>query len=153
MAANGDGARVALARDGAINHLFGCGLTLAAILGRPDVNDDLARQLGDVIEELDMAVHAMRQAAFTELVADRDPRADRSLQHATSVIELDPTRGTRAAQAAERRRLRRVADNAVFAYAMRGHDFYRVGDSSLWAHESDDLLLSSAIRLALGPPC
>ena len=42
-----------------------------------------------------------------------------------------------------RRRLCTFAFDEVFAYAMHGHDFYRVGDNSLWAHESEDLLLSA----------
>jgi len=140
MAVNGGADRVALARDEAINHIFGSGLKLAAIIGRPDINEDLAQQLADVIEELDMAVNAMRQAAF---VADGDPRADPPAQPAASAVEPDRTALVRVAQAAERRRLIRVADDAAFAYAMCGHDFYRVGDNSLWAHESEDLLLSA----------
>ena len=42
-----------------------------------------------------------------------------------------------------RRRLRRIEDDEVFAYAMRGHDFYRATDHLLWAHESDGVLFSA----------
>jgi hypothetical protein len=143
MSVNGEDDCVGRAHDGAINRIFGCGLTLAAMVGRPDLNDDLAQLLGDVIEELDMAVNAVRHAAFSTLVGDRGPLAVRSPQHATSVVEPDPAAGLRATHAAARRRLRRIADDGVFAYAMRGHDFYRAADHILWAHESDDLLLSA----------
>jgi hypothetical protein len=44
---------------------------------------------------------------------------------------------------AEARYLRRVEDGEPFAYARRGHDFIRVRDDQLWAHESEDLLLSA----------
>jgi hypothetical protein len=36
-----------------------------------------------------------------------------------------------------------VANDELFAYAKRGHDFVRASDHMLWAHESDDLLLSA----------
>ena len=42
-----------------------------------------------------------------------------------------------------RRRLRRCDNDEVFAYAKRGHDFFRACDHVLWAQESGDLLLSA----------
>lgn len=56
-----------------------------------------------------------------------------------------PDRAVDAATVAAdgRRRLRCVADDAVFAYARHGHDFYRSRDDQLWAHESDGVLLSA----------
>ncbi len=53
--------------DRVINHVFGCGLTLAGIVGRPDVNDEVAGLLQGVTDELDLAVGALRHAAFIAL--------------------------------------------------------------------------------------
>jgi hypothetical protein len=58
--------------DRAINHVFECGLTLAGVLGRPDVSEEVARRLEGVIDELDMAVTAIRHAAFAALLVDRE---------------------------------------------------------------------------------
>ncbi len=41
------------------------------------------------------------------------------------------------------RYLCRIEDDEPFAYARRGHDFFRVRDHMLWAHESEDFLLSA----------
>jgi len=60
-----------LVDDRVINHIFGCGLTIAAILGRPEIGDEVTRRLLGVIDELDMAVTAIRHAAFAALVVDR----------------------------------------------------------------------------------
>ncbi len=127
--------------DQVINHIFGCGLTLAAIVGRPDVNDDVARRLQDVIDGLDMAVSAIRRAAFTALIADQDRRSDAAREVAVVAVP-DSVAEVGVASSDVRRRLSRFAGEA-FAYAMHGHDFYRVTDHELWAHESDGLLLSA----------
>jgi|GEM_PF-5445192 len=140
MSVNGGDDRVAEAFARAINQVFGCGLTLSAIVGLPEVNDELARRLGGAIEELDVAVDAIRHAA---LVAHDDRLVERPPQRATLGVEPDATARGCSARAAEGRRLRRLADDGVFAYATGGHDFYRASDDILWAHESDDLLLSA----------
>jgi hypothetical protein len=61
--------------DHVINHIFGCGMTLAGIVARPDIDDEVAERLLNVIDGLDMAVSAMRHAALTTLVAGRQSRA------------------------------------------------------------------------------
>jgi hypothetical protein len=129
--------------DGAINHVFRCGLTLAAMMRRPDVTDEVAHRLGEAIDELDLAVSGIRRAAFTAFVADDDRHADTSEPDPTIVVASDPPVAEYHAPASARRCLRRIFDDGVFAYAMRGHDFYRASDHVLWAHESDDLLLSA----------
>ena len=58
--------------DHVINHIFGCGMTIAGMIGHPDLNDDLTKRLLDVIDELDMAVTAIRHAAFATFIADRE---------------------------------------------------------------------------------
>ncbi len=60
--------------DGVTNRIFGCGLALAAVLNRSDVDDEVAERLGYVLEELDIAVTEIRRAAFARVVADRDAR-------------------------------------------------------------------------------
>lgn len=56
----------------ALNHIFGCGLTLAGTLGRPYVDDEVVRRIYDVIEEINLASAAIRCSRFTTFVADRD---------------------------------------------------------------------------------
>jgi hypothetical protein len=57
-------------RDRLINHLFGSGLTLAAVLSLQRVDDDVAERLRDVIEHLDAAIDEIRRLAFADVVAD-----------------------------------------------------------------------------------
>ncbi len=127
--------------DRVVNHIFGCGLTLAALVGRPDVNAEVAEQLCGVIEGLDQAVSAMRRAAFAALINDSHRNPNTS--NAMAVTDPAPAAARVAAGVRDgRRRLCRFNDDA-FAYAMHGHDFYRCSDHELWAHESDGLLLSA----------
>ncbi len=129
--------------DCAINHIFGCGLTLAGILGRPDVSHEVARRLHDVIDELDTVVTTIQRSAFTALAADREPHPDAAEPHAIVPDEPAPVAAVMTvATGVGCRRLSRFANDAFFAYAMHGHDFYRSGDDLLWAHESDGLLVS-----------
>ena len=59
------------------NRIFGCGLTLAAIMGRPDLSDEVTRRLVDVIEELDTTIVAIRRAVFAAFVAaERDAQSE-----------------------------------------------------------------------------
>jgi hypothetical protein len=114
--------------DRVINHIFGSGLALAGILSLQQVDTDTAEQLRSVIEQLDRAVHDLRGAAIARHVEGGQP---------TSVTEYG------SVPPGWRRRLCRFSIDEVFAYAVAGHDFYRSGDHTLWAHESDGLLLSA----------
>jgi two-component system, NarL family, sensor histidine kinase DevS len=58
--------------DRVIGHLFGCGLTLASVLGRNQLDDRIAEQLHGVIDELDTAVQQIRNAAFARLAHKPD---------------------------------------------------------------------------------
>ena len=93
--------------DHVINHIFGCGLTLVGLVGRPDVTDEVARRLQDVIDELDMAVSAIRRAAFTARVADRDQLGHASAWAVAVVADPRPGADVRIASDGERRRLSR----------------------------------------------
>jgi signal transduction histidine kinase len=53
--------------DRVIGHLFGCGLSLASVLGRHQLDDRITQQLSDVIDELDTAVYEIRNSAFARL--------------------------------------------------------------------------------------
>ncbi len=140
MSVHGEDARGALTHDGPISHLFECGLTLAALFGHAEVTKDVAHRLVDVIEELDHAVAVLRSAALARVGFDRDASQAPSCRGPSGAS--DPIAASPAASTGERRRLYRVGDD-VFAYAMRGHDFFRASDHMLWAHESEDLLLSA----------
>ena len=61
--------------DAVINHLFSCGLTLASVLSRKQLDDRLTEQLYDVIDELDAAIHDIHDIVFGRLT--RDGRATR----------------------------------------------------------------------------
>lgn len=50
--------------DRVIGHLFGCGLTLASVLGRHDLDERIAEQLQSVIDELDTAGRQIRDTVF-----------------------------------------------------------------------------------------
>ncbi len=128
--------------DRVITHIFGCGLTLAGIMGRADIGDDVARRLQDVIEELDTALNTIRHAALAALVADRDQHPDAPAHDVIVAADPEPVTPVLVGSDGARRRLSRFADDA-FAYALHGHDFYRMSDHELWAHESDGLLLSA----------
>jgi len=131
------------ADDRVVNHIFVSGLTLARIVRSQRVEDDIGQRLFDVIEELDAAVRELRNTALARVVADRDhARPDTSHVGSGVVAMADPLAEIHA-DIDVRRRLRRVEDAEVFAYAKRGHDFFRASDHMLWAHESDDLLLSA----------
>jgi two-component system, NarL family, sensor histidine kinase DevS len=53
--------------DHVINHLFGCGLTLASVIGRNQLDDHIVAQLYDVVDELDTAVKQIRDTVFARL--------------------------------------------------------------------------------------
>jgi len=115
------------AHDGVISHIFGAGLTVAGILNLRSLDAEVVERLHVVLNELDTAIGELRTATFAYVIAEREPRPE--------PLHAVPADG--------RRCLCHVADHALFAYAMTDHDFYRAADHQLWAHESDDLLLSA----------
>ena len=64
--------------DRVINHLFGCGLTVASILGRNHLDDHIAAQLHRLIDDLDTAVKHIRDTVFARLEPQPDPDTDRT---------------------------------------------------------------------------
>ncbi len=91
--------------DRVVNHLFGSGLTLASILSRQQVSDEVAGQLRDVIEGLDAALHELQSGALARLVRDRDAQPEVPQRRATSVAIPNPDTEVRAVQADGLRRL------------------------------------------------
>jgi len=53
--------------DRVIGHIFGCGLTVASILGRNQLDERVAQELHGVIDELDTAVQQIRNTVFARL--------------------------------------------------------------------------------------
>ncbi len=63
--------------DRVVGHIFGCGLTLASVLGRNQLDDRIALELHGVIDELDTAVREIRNTVFARLERGPDtPQAD-----------------------------------------------------------------------------
>ena len=84
---SGDDGTVAALHDRAINHIFGSGLTLAAILSDPRIDRDVADRLGRAIDDLDRAVGAIRAAALTQAVA----LLDQAQEGTSSIVsQIDP---------------------------------------------------------------
>lgn len=134
--------------DRVINRIFGCGMTIAAILGRPDISDEVSSRLLDVVDELDAAVATVRHAALARALGRRSDEPVAVPVHAPvhaarSLSMRNPAADIRVVQADGRRRLCRFAADEAFAYALRGQDFYRASDDVLWAHEREGLLLSA----------
>ncbi len=129
-------------RDRAINHIFRCGLTLTGLLNTQRVDDESGSRLRDVIADLDAAVVELRNAALMRIVRDADAEHDTFRRHAARAIGASAA-PVLVARADRRRCLCRFDDGEVFAYSVSGHDFLRASDDELWAHESDDLLLSA----------
>ena len=130
------------ARDRLINHLFGSGLTLAAVLSMQRIDGEVAVRLRDVVERLDAAIDEIRHLAFADVVADVIAQPPQQLHAATRQAVPEPLLRL-APQDGRRRSLCRFAVDDVFAYAMHGSDFYRTTDDELWAHESDGYLLAA----------
>ncbi len=129
--------------DRAINHIFRSGLTLATMLDASRVDDEHADRLRDVVDDLNAAVVQLRHAALARVVRGAHAERD-ALPHATTRREAPGSvTHARAIQVARRRRLCRFDDCEVFAYALTGHDYFRAADDTLWAHESDGMLLSA----------
>jgi len=128
--------------DQVINRIFGCGMTIAAILGRRGISDEVTDRLLDVLDELDAAVATIRHAAFARALALRT-EARAQVPAARSLSMHNPASDVRVVQADGRRRLCRFAVDEAFAYVVHGHDFYRASDDVLWAHEREGVLLSA----------
>ena len=60
--------------DGVINRIFGCGLELAVVLNRSDVDGEVTERLGHVLDELDLVVADIRRTAFSTVEAERGAR-------------------------------------------------------------------------------
>ncbi len=139
-----DGRNAIQMHDRVIGRIRGAELTLAAILGLGTVDTNVAAQLRDVLDELDIAASGIRSAVHALLVRDRDAPPDPT-NHLT-IVKPASSRGEadRPVSAAGRRYLCTFEDGQVFAYATpTGHDFFRAVDHMPWAHESDGLLLSA----------
>jgi hypothetical protein len=130
--------------DRLVNHLFGSGLRLSRILSGPETNAEVSALVCEVLEELDRAMAEVQDAALAVAVgghapppsARRHPRPVQANDGADDEVVRTEERGVR-------RRLRRVDDAEVFAYAARGSGFVRASDHMLWAHERDGWLLSA----------
>jgi hypothetical protein len=125
--------------DRLINHLFGSGLTLAAVLSSPRLDSGVAERLRDVLGQLDAAIGEVRHLALSAAVAG----AKAGSRLAAAPTRPQPEREIRLVSEDARRCLYQFAADETFAYAASGHDFYRVSDDVLWAHESDGFLLAA----------
>ena len=113
-------------------------------MSRYRVDDDVADHLSDVIDELDGAIRELRSDALDSAIRDRDARVRATQPDMQSVRLMRPaTAPVRFHPSDVRRRLCRIVDDEVFAYAMRGNEFIRECDHTLWAHERDGLLVSA----------
>ena len=70
-----------------INHLFGSGLTLAAVLSLPRLDAEAAERVHSVVGRLDAAIAEIRQFALTALVAEISAQAQQKRPH---VIRTQP---------------------------------------------------------------
>ena len=108
--------------DRLVRNLHECALALTIVIH--DHDDRNRETLTTALDVLDRAIRDIRTTAF----------AARQHTHAT-VADATDTR---------RRYLVRIEDEVLIAYADGdGHDFRRVHDNTIWAHESDGTLLSA----------
>jgi len=63
-------------QDRLVSHLFECGMKLAAVLSRDQVDAEGRRGLQEVIHELDGAIRTVRHAAFARFEREPDPSYD-----------------------------------------------------------------------------
>ena len=78
MSANSENDKsIVEAHDDAVTHIFGAGLSLAAILSLDRVDDEVAERLRDALAALDTAAADLRTAAFAHLLQQSEgpPRA------------------------------------------------------------------------------
>jgi len=116
--------------DRIVDRLQHIGLSLTLVLQQSGLDNAIAEQLGRVVDELDCAMRDIRTTAFharaIERIGSRDGQSHKGIRY-----------------------LVRFEDGVVFAVNRGGHDFYRMGDNQLWAHESGDVLLSARSGEAL----
>jgi len=53
--------------DAVIGRLFGCGLSLASVLGRNQLDDGITIQLHEIIDDIDRAIREIRNTVFARL--------------------------------------------------------------------------------------
>ena len=106
--------------DRVIRDLHESALALTTILHEPGVSARVVETLNAAIRALDDAIRDVRTTVFA--ARPPDTQLLRRIHH---------------------RYLVRIEDEVVIAYADGGHDYRRVHDDTLWAHESDGTLLSS----------
>lgn len=134
--------------DRVVHHLFGSGLSLASILSRGIVDDHVAGRLHDAMDGLDAAILEIRGIALRGMLRRTAP-PEAACPMAVAAISEAADAMAPAVQVHGQRFLDRVEDSEPFACATHGHDFYRLSDNVLWAHESGALLLSARSGLAL----
>ena len=91
-----------------------------------------------MLSDLDAAIDEIRHAALLQSIEDapRAPQLRAVPSQAQTRLRVVPLIDAS-------RCLFQFAIDEIFAFATRGHDFYRAADNTLWAHESEDLLLSA----------
>ena len=126
--------------DRVLDRIFSSGLAVAIVL-RGDVDDDVRDRLGGVVDELDLAVSEIRDMALQLAILDRVGRPEEISEAIVGPLVVADAQPD--GDGHSRRRLRRIAETEMFAYAARGTGFFRASDRTLWAHEHDGLLLSA----------
>jgi len=112
--------------DTVVKHIFAAGLAVSAALNLHQVENHVAERPRDALDTLDAAASELRTAACTHIFGDTAATPEPA-----AVLIPDGYR-----------RVSQFSANAVFAYGV-GCDIRRAADHSLWAHESEDLLLSA----------
>jgi len=79
------------AHDRLVNHLFGSGLTLAAVLNLQGLDREVSNRVRDVIEQLDAAIGEIRQLAIAAVAIECEP----SQRGLSGNRDLGPTGGER----------------------------------------------------------
>jgi hypothetical protein len=126
--------------DRLADQIIGSSLAIASILSLPNIDAEVVGRLRDVLEQLDAAIVDIRSRARSESAHRVSASRPRLRVVATPA---EPLFDTPPGNDVLRRRLYGFDVDVVYAYATHGHDFYRVADNLLWAHESEDLLLSA----------
>ncbi len=116
---------VADLHDRVVRNLHECGLALTlALSDRSNLDEDFIEAVATALDVLEAVVRDIHTTAFAVRQQRVAPPTDVGSNH--------------------RRYLVRIEDEALVAYAQGdGHDFRRMHDDTIWAHESDGLLLSA----------
>jgi hypothetical protein len=130
--------------DRVIDRMRGAELALAAIVGLDTIDANVARQLRDVIDQLDAVEKELRSTDVASWFRNPDVRPDQANRLTIVKPASNSMENAHSMRAEGRRYLCNFEDGQVFAYATpSGHDFFRATDHTPWAHESDGLLLSA----------